>query len=72
MGGLLSAPAAAPMPAPLPAPVAPQKSDADIMASRENERKRRLAAAGRQSTVLTSGEGVKEEAAVVKPTLLGT
>jgi hypothetical protein len=71
MGGLFGG--AAPMPpAPLPAPEAPKKSDAEIMASRENERKRRLAAAGRQSTVLTSGQGVTEEATVTKPTLLGT
>tara|TARA_R100001086_G_scaffold162473_1_gene87595 strand:- start:1104 stop:1337 length:234 start_codon:yes stop_codon:yes gene_type:complete len=74
MGGILSPmkpPAPPPPPAPMPAPVVPTRSDADIRAARENERKRRLAAAGRQSTILTSGQGVTEEATATKSTLLG-
>jgi hypothetical protein len=69
MGGLFGgAPAA---PAPLPDPVLPQKSDADIQASRTNERKRRLAASGRASTILTSGTGVTDDSTSTKKTLLG-
>mgnify|MGYP003111024517 FL=1 len=74
MGGILSPmkpPAPPPPPPPMPAPVVPTRSDADIRAARENERKRRLAAAGRQSTILTSGQGVTEEATTTKSTLLG-
>jgi len=74
MGGILSPmrpPAPPPPPAPMPAPVAPTRSDADIRAARDNERKRRLASAGRQSTILTSGQGVTEEASTTKATLLG-
>ena len=58
MGGILSPmrpPAPPPPPAPMPAPVAPT----------------RLASAGRQSTILTSGQGVTEEASTTKATLLG-
>tara|TARA_R110000765_G_scaffold414851_1_gene515593 strand:- start:1196 stop:1417 length:222 start_codon:yes stop_codon:yes gene_type:complete len=71
MGGIFSAPKPPPPPAPLPAPPVPTKSDADVRAARDNERKRRLASAGRQSTILTSGQGVTEEASTTKATLLG-
>lgn len=69
MGGLFGSPP--PPPAPLPDPILPQKSDADIQASRTNYRKKRLAASGRSSTILTSGRGVTEEATPTKKTLLG-
>ena len=69
-------PVAAPVPAPPPpaiepAPVAPTKSDEDVRASRDNERKRRLAAAGRQSTILTSPTGTGTPT-TEKKTLLGS
>ena len=72
MGGILSPKVPAPPP-PVPvAPPPPTKSDSDIRASRENERKRRLAAAGRKSTILTGGTGVTDEAPIQQATLLGT
>jgi len=70
MGGLFSSPAPPPAPMLEPAPVAPTKSDEDVRASRENERKRRLAAAGRQSTILTSAAGTRTPT-TEKKTLLG-
>mgnify|MGYP007004758901 CR=1 FL=1 len=73
MGGIFSAPKVpAPPPLPAPTPPPPQASNKDIRASRDNERKRRLAAAGRKSTILTSGQGVLEDTQSKKTTLLGS
>jgi len=69
MGGIFSSPAPPP-PQLAPAPEAPAESDEDVRASRENERKRRLAAAGRQSTILTGATGTAEPT-TEKKTLLG-
>jgi len=69
MGGIFSSPAPPP-PQLAPAPVAPTTSDEDVRASRENERKRRLAAAGRQSTILTGATGATQPT-TEKKTLLG-
>tara|TARA_R100000700_G_C3166473_1_gene141532 strand:+ start:1055 stop:1282 length:228 start_codon:yes stop_codon:yes gene_type:complete len=73
MGGLFGSKSSSPPPPPppMPPPPAPTRSDADIRATRDNERKRRLAAAGRQSTILTSGQGITEDATANRPTLLG-
>tara|TARA_R110000824_G_scaffold300283_2_gene488314 strand:- start:482 stop:694 length:213 start_codon:yes stop_codon:yes gene_type:complete len=70
MGGIFGSPAPPP-PAIEPAPIAPTKSDEDVRASRDNERKRRLAAAGRQSTILTSPIGTGTPT-TEKKTLLGS
>tara|TARA_R110000787_G_scaffold34160_1_gene88806 strand:- start:1144 stop:1365 length:222 start_codon:yes stop_codon:yes gene_type:complete len=73
MGGMFSSPKPpAPPPLPAPTPPPPQKSDSDIRSSRDNERKRRLAAAGRKSTILTSGQGVIGDYESKKTTLLGS
>ena len=53
------------------APKAPTKDSSEVSAARENERKRRIAAAGRGSTILTSGAGVLGEAPVTRKKLLG-
>tara|TARA_R100000808_G_scaffold871_5_gene4144 strand:+ start:3303 stop:3446 length:144 start_codon:yes stop_codon:yes gene_type:complete len=42
---------------------------AEVSAARENERKRRMAAAGRSSTLLTGGTGITEDAPAQKKTL---
>jgi hypothetical protein len=55
-------------PAPIPIPTT---SDAEVKAASELERKRRIAAAGRSSTILTSGAGVLSDTDVRKPKLLG-
>ena len=58
MGGLFGGGGA---PSPIPAPVAPSRSDADVRAEALAARQRRAAATGRSETILTSGQGVKEE-----------
>lgn len=56
-----------------PAPVAPPTlADPAVQASSENETKRRLAAAGRKSTIMTSGKGLLAEAPVSKKSLMGS
>jgi hypothetical protein len=45
-------------PAPEPPPPPPTVNDAEVQSAKDNERKRRVAAAGRTSTILTGGEGV--------------
>ena len=47
--------------APPPPPPPPTVNDAEVKAARENERKRRVAAVGRTSTIMTGGQGVGEE-----------
>ena len=58
-------------PPPAPAPEAPKKSDAEVQAAEEalsaSERRRQ----GRESTILTSGEGVSMEQ-VRRRKLMGT
>jgi hypothetical protein len=39
------------------------ENNAEIEAAKENERKRRVAAQGRSSTILTSGQGVMGDGA---------
>lgn len=53
MGGIFSAPKAPPPPP--PPPPAPTKSDAEVRDAEQAERRRRAAAQGRQSTILTMG-----------------
>ncbi len=48
-------------PPPPPPPPPPQVSDPEVQAAKENERKRRIAAQGRSSTILTGGQGVADE-----------
>ena len=61
----------APAPVVPKAPKAPTKESTEVKAARENERKRRIAAAGRGSTILTGGAGVVGEAPVTRKKLLG-
>ena len=70
MGGFFSPPKP-PAPPPPPPPM-PEKSDAEVRSAELDERKRRAAAKGRQSTILTGGLGQSEEGvAGGKKTLLG-
>ena len=59
-----------PQPAPEPAPP-PTRSDAEVADAADSERRRRAAAIGRSSTILTSGQGVTDPAQPVSNTLLG-
>ncbi len=68
MGGLFSSPAPPP-PAPIPEP--PARSDKDIQSAALEARRRRAAATGRSDTILTSGQGVTEDASTATTTLLG-
>lgn len=67
MGGIFKSPSAPP--APEPPPPAPRLDD--TAAAAEAERKRQRAAAGRASTVLTSGQGLIGEEQTASKSLLG-
>jgi hypothetical protein len=58
-------------PAPVEVPTAPEKSDAEVQAEALAERKRRRAALGSASTVLTGGSGVTNPSALAAKQLLG-
>ena len=58
-------------PAPAPLPTPPTTNDAEVKAASEAERKRRIAAAGRSSTILTGGAGVTDPVKPGKKKLLG-
>jgi len=49
----------------------PEKSDQEVRDEELKERRRRAAAKGRQSTILTGGQGVQGEDTGGKKTLLG-
>lgn len=68
MGGLFGGS----QPAPLPPPVPPSRSDADIQSAALEARQRRAAATGRSETILTSGQGVTEDANTTTKKLLGS
>ena len=55
-------------PAPLPPPTI---ADPNVQVAAQNETKRRLAAAGRKSTIITGGKGLVDEAPTTKKSLLG-
>lgn len=57
--------------APPPPDPPPARDDPEINAVADDVRRRRLAAKGRQSTILTGGLGDQAEASVGKTTLLG-
>lgn len=61
---------AAPAPPPAPEPP-PARDDPEVNAVADDVRKRRLAAKGRQSTILSGGLGDTAEASVGTKTLLG-
>lgn len=69
MGNPFKAPSPSAPPPPPPPPTV--ENNAEIEAAKENERKRRVAARGRSSTILTSGQGVMgdTETASTKRTL---
>ena len=52
-------------------PPAPKRSDTEIQAAAEAERRRARAARGRASTLLTGGQGDPNSAPVSAKTLLG-
>ena len=55
-----------------PAPTSPPtKTDAEVKEAASKERKRLLAKQGRESTILTGGQGVEDEANIKKKKLLG-
>jgi len=56
-------------PPPPPPPPMPSKSDAEIKSAEQDARKRRSAAKGRQSTILTTGQ--EDQGQASKKTLLG-
>lgn len=60
----------APDPAPAPRPESAEEQQAVDM-SRDRERRRRALAMGRESTMLTGGQGVTTQAATAQKTLLG-
>lgn len=68
MGGLLGG--GSDSPTIMPAPATPGKTDAQVQAEAAAERRRRAMAAGRESTILTSGLGVGDFTGGAK-TLLG-
>ena len=68
MGGFISGPKA-PAPPPPPPPM-PEKSDQEVRDEELKERRRRAAAKGRQSTILTGAQGVQDGVGG-KKTLLG-
>ena len=69
MGGIFGGGAPSPPP---PPPPPPDRSDVDVQMAARNERLRQASTQGRASTVLTSGQGVTDEATPVKKTLLGS
>jgi hypothetical protein len=69
MGGLFGGAAPA---APEPPPPPPDRGDADVQLAARKERLRQSKSQGRASTILTSGQGVTDEATPVKKTLLGS
>lgn len=60
----------APSPPPLPAPP-PSRDDEAVQEAARKERRRLLLAQGRDSTILTSGQGVTAPANAARKTLLG-
>lgn len=68
MGALLGG---APKTQVMPPIAPPSRSDNDVQAAMEKERRRRRAAIGRASTNLTGDEGVTDDLTVRKPSLLG-
>jgi len=64
MGGIFRRPKPPPPPAPPPAPAPTPDAGLD---ARKKERLRY----GRRKTILTGGQGIEEEAAILKKTLLG-
>ena len=68
MGGLFGGGGS---PAPIPPPVAPSRYDADVRAEALAARQRRAAATGRSDTIITSGQGVKDETPAATKKLLG-
>ena len=56
---------------PAPPPPPPTRSDAEVQAAALAERRRLAARTGRSSTILTSGQGVVDEATPATRTLLG-
>ena len=65
MGGIFRSPS--PPPPPPPPPPAPKPDPSAGADARVKERQRY----SRRKTILTSGQGVEEEAAIAKKTLLG-
>jgi hypothetical protein len=68
MGGLFGGGGA---PAPIPPPAVPSRSDAEVRAEALAARQRRAAATGRSDTIITSGQGVKEDSNAASTKLLG-
>lgn len=60
-----------PPPPPPPPPEAAKDTDPAIAKARQDERRRAQLAAGRQSTILTGGQGDTSDAKTMKKTLLG-
>ena len=75
MGSLLNGvkpPKVEPLPPETPAEIAPSSANADVKRAKDEER-RRAAAMGRNSTVLTSSSGLANTAvATTRKTLLGS
>ncbi len=69
MGGMFGGGAAQQVAA---APLPPTRSDAEIRAAALEARQRRAGATGRAETVLTSPQGVTEDAPMVTKQLLGS
>jgi len=63
--------APAPPPAPPPVPASPTRDDPEMVEAQRSARRRRIAAQGRSSTMLTGGQGVTEEANLGQASLLG-
>lgn len=60
MGGMFSSPK---LPTPQPPPPPPGKSDEEVRSAELEDRRRRAAAKGRQSTILTGAQGVEDQGA---------
>lgn len=69
-GGKGGGPSAPPPPPPPPKPEAAEEQQA-VDATRERERRRQAQAVGRESTMLTGGQGVSGTATTASKTLLG-
>ena len=69
MGGLFSSPS---IPAPAPPPAAPTPTDPATQQAAQNLAFSQAQAAGRASTIMTSGQGDQTPAPTVKKTLLGS